>query len=151
MLSVHVQMDAVTAYGVEFPVSVWMKRVAGVSPITPPTGGASHDKPAPLRVIVVIEPVERSSAFFTMDQDGKIVSCDPWFAVLFGFSDSPEVIGKSILEFIPSLKLPASSELIDKVRKQRERVIIVELWYDCRTSSISMYMYALPWHDQPGT
>ena len=112
------QMDAVTAYGVEFPVSVWMKRVSGASPITPPTG---RDKPAPLRVIVVIEPVERSSAFFTMDQDGKIVSCDPWFAVLFGFSDSPEVIGKSILEFIPSLKLPASSELIDKVRTQRER------------------------------
>ena len=108
-----VQMDAVTAYGVEFPVSVWMKRVAGASPITPPTG---RDKPVPPRVIVVIEPVERSSAFFTMDQDGKIVSCDPWFAVLFGFSDSPEVIGKSILEFIPSLKLPASSELIDKVR-----------------------------------
>ena len=108
-----VQMDAVTAYGVEFPVSVWMKRVAGASPITPPTG---RDKPASPRVIVVIEPVERSSAFFTMDQDGKIVSCDPWFAVLFGFSDSPEVIGKSILEFIPSLKLPASSELIDKVR-----------------------------------
>lgn len=111
-------MDAVTAYGVEFPVSVWMKRVAGVSPLTPPTGDASHGKPAPrpLRVIVVIEPVERSSAFYTMDQDGKIVSCDPWFAVLFGFSDSPEVIGKSILEFIPSLKLPASLELIDKVR-----------------------------------
>lgn len=109
-------MDAVTAYGVEFPVSVWMKRVAGASPITPPTRDASpRDKRAPLRVIVVIEPVERSSAFFTMDQDGKIVSCDPWFAVLFGFSDSPEVIGKSILEFIPSLKLPASSELIDKV------------------------------------
>ena len=132
------QMDAVTAYGVEFPVSVWMKRVAGASPITPPTGGASCDKPTPLRVIVVIEPVERSSAFFTMDQDGKIVSCDPWFAVLFGFSDSPEVIGKSILEFIPSLKLPASSELIDKVREreresERATVIIVELWYDCRT------------------
>ncbi len=110
-------MDAVTAYGVEFPVSVWMKRVAGASPITPPTaGGMSRDKSAPPRVIVVIEPVERSSAFFTMDQDGKIVSCDPWFAVLFGFSDSPEVIGKSILEFIPSLKLPASSQLMDKVK-----------------------------------
>lgn len=111
-----VQMDAVTAYGVEFPVSVWMKRVAGASPLTPPSGG----KPPPPRVIVVIEPVERSSAFFTIDQDGKIVSCDPWFAVLFGFSDSPEMINKSILELIPSLELPASSELIDKVRT-RER------------------------------
>ena len=111
----HLQMDAVTSYGMEFPVSVWMKRVVGASPMTPPTGGASSNQNAPLRVIVVIEPVERSSAFFTMDQDGKIVSCDPWFAVLFGFNDSPEVMGKSVLEFIPSLKLPTNSELMDKV------------------------------------
>ena len=83
--------------------------------MTPPSGGVSPNQDAPLRVIVVIEPVERSSAFFTMDQDGKVVSCDPWFAVLFGFSDSPEVIDKSILELIPSLKLPTSSELMDKV------------------------------------
>lgn len=110
-------MDAVTAYGVEFPVSVWMKKVSGTSPVTPPHGDVSPtDKPLPLRVIVVIEPVERSSAFFTMDQNGKIVSCDPWFAVLFGFSDSPEVVSKSVLEFIPSLRLPSSSELTDKVR-----------------------------------
>ena len=111
-------MDAVTAFGVEFPVSVWMKRVIGASLASPSPspGSKSHDqKTVPLRVIVVIEPVERSSAFFTMDQDGKIVSCDPWFAVLFGFSDSPEVIGKSILKLIPSLELPTSTELIDKV------------------------------------
>ena len=108
-------MDAVTAHGVEFPVSVWMKRVAGASSMTPPSGGMSHDPRIPPRVIVVIEPVERSSAFFTMDQDGKIVSCDPWFAVLFGFTESQEMIGRSILDFIPSLKLPSSSELMEKV------------------------------------
>lgn len=46
-------MDAVTSYGIEFPVSVWMKRV---SPAIQP------------RVIVVIEPVERTSAHFTIDE-----------------------------------------------------------------------------------
>ena len=105
-------MDAVTAHGVEFPVSVWMKRVIGSSSMTPPPGGVSHNQQ---RVIVVIEPVERSSAFFTMDQDGKIVLCDPWFAVLFGFNESQEVVGRSILNFIPSLKLPSTSELTEKV------------------------------------
>lgn len=108
-------MDAVSAHGVEFPVSVWMKRVVGPSSMTPPPGGVSHNQQVPQRMIVVIEPVERSSAFFTMDQDGKIVSCDPWFAVLFGFNESQEVVGKSILSFVPSLKLPSTSELTEKV------------------------------------
>jgi len=50
-------MDAMTSYGLLFPVSVWMKRVS--SAVQP-------------RVIVVIEPVERSSAHFTMDM--KVLS-----------------------------------------------------------------------------
>ncbi len=60
-------MDAVTSYGIEFPVSVWMKRV-GVAPST--------DVPGPLvsRVIVIVEPVERSSAFFAADKNGASVS-----------------------------------------------------------------------------
>ena len=46
-------MDAITSYGLEFPVSVWMKRV---NPAVEP------------RVIVVIEPVERTSAHFTVNE-----------------------------------------------------------------------------------
>ena len=46
-------MDAVTSYGVEFPVSVWMKRLKSAEVA---------------RVIVVIEPVERSSAHFTINE-----------------------------------------------------------------------------------
>lgn len=46
-------MDAVTSYGVEFPVSVWMKKVS-----------VSADS---LRVIVVLEPVERTSARFSIN------------------------------------------------------------------------------------
>lgn len=47
-------MDAVSSFGVEFPVSVWMKRVTMA---TDP------------RVIVVIEPVQRTSANFTIDNE----------------------------------------------------------------------------------
>ena len=46
-------MDAVTSYGLEFPVSVWMKKVE-----------STHEP----RVIVVIEPVERCSAHFTLNE-----------------------------------------------------------------------------------
>ena len=62
-------MDAVTSYGVEFPVSVWMKRV-GIPPTATPT---SREHPGQIvsRVIVIIEPVERSSAHFTVDQNGN--------------------------------------------------------------------------------
>ena len=53
-------MDAVTSYGVEFPVSVWMKKV-----------GVSSEC---LRVIVVMEPVERTSALFSLDQQVSLQS-----------------------------------------------------------------------------
>ena len=54
-------MDAVTSYGLEFPVSVWMKKVAHSS------------SPEDPRVIVVIEPVERCSVQFTLNE--KVWSC----------------------------------------------------------------------------
>ena len=54
------QMDAVTSYGLEFPVSVWMKKVA-------------HSSSPDPRVVVVIEPVERCSVQFTLNE--KVWSC----------------------------------------------------------------------------
>lgn len=60
-------MDAVTAYGLEFPVSVWMKRV-GVSHADTSTS------PIAFRVIVIVEPVERSSAYFAVNHDGENLS-----------------------------------------------------------------------------
>lgn len=102
-------MDAVTSYGVEFPVSVWMRRVDVDS---------SHPSPASApspRVIVVVEPVERSSALFSMSASHKITSCDPWFACLFGFENSPEVIDKHISELVPSLKVPATLQDLPQV------------------------------------
>ena len=54
-------MDAVTSYGLEFPVSVWMKKVVHSS------------SPEDLRVIVVIELVERCSVQFTLNE--KVCFC----------------------------------------------------------------------------
>ena len=45
-------MDAITSYGLEFPVSVWMKKVS------------LRQEP---RLIVVIEPVERCTALFSVN------------------------------------------------------------------------------------
>ncbi len=114
-------MDAMTSYGIEFPVSVWMRRV-GKDKAAPPKSADSAPPPqvqAPPtpRVIVVIEPVERSSAVFSMDSSHTIASCDPWFACLFGFQDSSEVIGKPIAEVIPSMELPGTAGDFSNVRK----------------------------------
>lgn len=106
-------MDAVTSYGIEFPVSVWMRRVGRESSAADSAKGP-HTPPTP-RVIVVIEPVERSSALFSMDSNHMIASCDPWFACLFGFQDSSDVIGRHVSELVPSLKLPETIEEFSKV------------------------------------
>jgi len=107
LLIKFLQMDAVTSYGVEFPVSVWMRRVD--------VPHSSPSSPHPPRVIVVIEPVERSSALFSMDTSHRVVTCDPWFACLFGFKDSQEVIGKPVTELIPSLKVTSSLQSLSQV------------------------------------
>lgn len=84
-------MDAVTSYGLEFPVSVWMKKVK--SPHEP-------------RVIVVIEPVERCSAHFTLNEEGIITCCDPWFAILFGYETERDVINNHLSHLVPSVAVP---------------------------------------------
>lgn len=112
-------MDAMTSYGIEFPVSVWMRRVGGdnASGQKPDSSASAPNPQIPLtpRVIVVIEPVERSSALFSLDSNHIIASCDPWFACVFGFQDSSEVIGKRVTELVPSLNLPAAIEELTKV------------------------------------
>jgi PAS domain-containing serine/threonine kinase len=88
-------MDAITSTGIEFPVSVWMRKVI------------SADEP---RVIVVIEPVERCSAYFTINKEGHVVSCDSTFITLFGFDDVDEVVGRNLSLIIPSFSLDKISE-----------------------------------------
>ncbi len=53
--TIIIQMEAITSYGLVFPVSVWMKKFVSSTPDP--------------RVIIVIEPVERTSLYFTIDND----------------------------------------------------------------------------------
>ena len=46
---------------------------------------------------------------------GIVVSCDPWFASLFGYPNTPAVMGQSIFTLIPSISLPHSLEDWEKV------------------------------------
>ena len=46
---------------------------------------------------------------------GVIVSCDPWFACLFGYANGIEVVGKSAQDLIPSLTLPSAKQGLLKV------------------------------------
>lgn len=133
-------MDAVTCYGVEFPVSVWMRRVGGDSKTHTLDLVAPHTQTPPPRVIVVIEPVERSSALFSLDSDHMIVSCDPWFACMFGFQDSLEMIGRRVTELIPSLTLPhtAGEEEVTMVCGWEDRV------HSCESPSLPLSLLPSP-------
>ena len=50
-----------------------------------------------------------------MYMQGIVVSCDPWFASLFGYPNTPAVMGQSIFTLIPSISLPHSLEDWEKV------------------------------------
>ena len=89
-------MDALRCDGIDFPVSVWMKRVK------------TDDEP---RVIVVIEPVARTTAHFSLDPTlREVLFCDENFLTLFGCSGEDDIVGKKVEEFFPSLSVPDASE-----------------------------------------
>lgn len=99
-------MDAVNSDGMEFPVSVWMKKVVG--------SDGDH------RVIVVIEPVARTSAKFELDHKGNICSCDVAFAHLFGYQATDDLDQKPATELMPSLVIPSlHNDEYDDDTKQR--------------------------------
>ena len=133
-------MDAVTSYRVEFPVSVWMRKV-GLDTTHSEAGDMQkphpHATPTP-RVIVVIEPVERSSALFSLSASHLIASCDPWFSCLFGFEDSLEVIGKNVTDLIPSLKLPASLRELPQVKEFHFTLVLITMASCTRVTVIVM-------------
>ena len=46
---------------------------------------------------------------------GLVMSCDPWFASLFGYPNTLSVMDQSIFSLIPSLSLPLSLEELAQV------------------------------------
>ncbi|XP_062285224.1 PAS domain-containing serine/threonine-protein kinase [Scomber scombrus] len=72
------------------------------------------------RWLVMIENVERVSAFLSFSQDGSILTCDLAFAHLHGYHHPDELKGVSVKELIPSLQIPLHSHALPKMlRVQR--------------------------------
>ncbi|XP_037017254.2 PAS domain-containing serine/threonine-protein kinase isoform X2 [Artibeus jamaicensis] len=88
-------VDMVGRGGERIPVSVWMKRV--------------KQEPRPC-CVVVLEPVERVSAWVSFQSDGTVTSCDSVFAHLHGYECEGAVAGQLITDLIPSLQLPAPGQ-----------------------------------------
>ncbi|XP_036925173.1 PAS domain-containing serine/threonine-protein kinase isoform X2 [Sturnira hondurensis] len=88
-------VDMVGRGGERIPVSVWMKRV--------------KQEPRPC-CVVVLEPVERVSAWVSFQSDGTVTSCDSVFAHLHGYECEGAVAGQRVTDLIPSLQLPAPGQ-----------------------------------------
>ncbi|XP_049744667.1 PAS domain-containing serine/threonine-protein kinase isoform X2 [Elephas maximus indicus] len=98
-------VDIVSRSGEKIPVSVWMKRIR-----------QEHTHCC----VVVLEPVERVSAWVSFQCDGTITSCDSLFAHLHGYTSGEEVAGQRITDMIPSVQIPPPGEHIPKnLRIQR--------------------------------
>ncbi|XP_064480754.1 PAS domain-containing serine/threonine-protein kinase-like isoform X2 [Ornithodoros turicata] len=98
-------MDLVDNDGEVVPVSVWMRRLG---PDSEP------------RCLVVMEPVQRTTATVVFDADkGKITAADKSLALLCGYSSGSDLEGMSITELIPALQLPTNDGVLKTVRKQQ--------------------------------
>ncbi|XP_078266759.1 PAS domain-containing serine/threonine-protein kinase isoform X2 [Rhinoraja longicauda] len=100
-------IDIIGKDGVEIPVSVWMKCMTG------------EERQC---CVVVMEPVERLTASVTFTDTGRILSCDKPFAYLHGYASEEEVVGFSITDVIPSVKIPSSCKKIPKNLKIQRAV-----------------------------
>nr|XP_020143670.1 PAS domain-containing serine/threonine-protein kinase isoform X1 [Microcebus murinus]XP_020143671.1 PAS domain-containing serine/threonine-protein kinase isoform X1 [Microcebus murinus] len=100
-------VDIVSRSGEKIPVSVWMKRLR-----------QEHS----LCCVVVLEPVERVSAWVDFQSDGTITSCDSLFAHLHGFVSGEDVVGQHITDLIPSVQLPPPGQHVPKNLKIQRSV-----------------------------
>ncbi|XP_072896702.1 PAS domain-containing serine/threonine-protein kinase [Hemitrygon akajei] len=100
-------IDVIGKGGVQIPVSFWMKHMAG------------EEREC---CVVVMEPVERLTASVTFADTGRILSCDRPFAYLHGYATEEEIVGLSITDVIPSVKIPSSCKKIPKNLKIQRAV-----------------------------
>ncbi|XP_051010336.1 PAS domain-containing serine/threonine-protein kinase [Acomys russatus] len=100
-------VDIVSRNGEKIPVSVWIKRL-------------QQDRG--LCCVVVLEPVERVSAWVAFQSDGTITSCDSLFAHLHGFTSPKDVVGQCVTDLIPSIQLPPPGQHIPKGLKIQRSV-----------------------------
>ncbi|XP_060900547.1 PAS domain-containing serine/threonine-protein kinase isoform X1 [Labrus mixtus] len=91
-------VDAVTSAG-EVPVSLCTLRQSQLEE----------------QSIVMMEIVERISAFLSFSQEGSILTCDLAFAQLHGYQHPDKLKGMFVQELIPSLQIPLHSNAFPKM------------------------------------
>ncbi|GAA6234788.1 PAS domain-containing serine/threonine-protein kinase [Lates japonicus] len=72
-------------------------------------------------MLVMMENVERLSAFLSFSQDGSILTCDLAFAHLHGYHHPDDLKGMSVKELIPSLQIPFHSHALPKMLRVQRR------------------------------
>ncbi|CAN8027257.1 unnamed protein product [Ixodes persulcatus] len=99
-------MDLIDSDGEVVPVSVWVRKL---------------DSDSEPRCLVVMEPVQRTTAAVTFDAArGQILTADKSLAVLCGYSEGSDLEGTPITDIIPSLVLPPAEDgVLKTVRKQQ--------------------------------
>nr|XP_048297890.1 PAS domain-containing serine/threonine-protein kinase [Myodes glareolus]XP_048297891.1 PAS domain-containing serine/threonine-protein kinase [Myodes glareolus]XP_048297892.1 PAS domain-containing serine/threonine-protein kinase [Myodes glareolus]XP_048297893.1 PAS domain-containing serine/threonine-protein kinase [Myodes glareolus]XP_048297895.1 PAS domain-containing serine/threonine-protein kinase [Myodes glareolus] len=100
-------VDVVSRSGEKIPVSVWIKRL---------------QQERGLCCVVVLEPVERVSAWVAFQSDGTITSCDSLFAHLHGFTSPMDIVGQCVTDLIPSMQLPPPGQHVPKSLKIQRSV-----------------------------
>uniref|UniRef100_F7EYX0 PAS domain-containing serine/threonine-protein kinase n=1 Tax=Monodelphis domestica TaxID=13616 RepID=F7EYX0_MONDO len=93
-------VDIVCSNKEKIPVSIWMKKL-------------EHGPCC----VALLEPVERFTVWVTFQSDGKIISCDNLFTQLFGYASLEEVVGREIMDLIPSLQMPPPGQLVSEALK----------------------------------
>ncbi|KAG1680893.1 PAS domain-containing serine/threonine-protein kinase [Nymphon striatum] len=74
------------------PVSIWIRKLASIDYVQ--------------RSLVVLEPVQRTTANILFDETGTIISCDSDLVSLHGYTSVKDVIGSKVNQIIPSLVIP---------------------------------------------
>nr|XP_019954514.1 PREDICTED: PAS domain-containing serine/threonine-protein kinase [Paralichthys olivaceus] len=71
--------------------------------------------------LVMMEKVERFSAFVSFSQDGTVLTCDFAFAHLHGYHHPDELRGMSVKELIPFLQIPLHTHALPKMLRVQRR------------------------------
>ncbi|XP_022242516.1 PAS domain-containing serine/threonine-protein kinase-like [Limulus polyphemus] len=95
-------LDLIDAVGDTTPVSVWARQLP------------EDDEP---RCVVVMEPVERTTASVTFTPQGVITNCDYNFATLCGYLNPADAKHHNIRDIIPSVVLPPTDSCGKKIPK----------------------------------
>ncbi|OXB58644.1 hypothetical protein ASZ78_003611 [Callipepla squamata] len=100
-------VDVINRHKEKIPVSVWLRRIR------------IEDRQ---HCVVLLEPVERLSAFVSFRADGGITSCDLLFAHLHGYTTLEEVVGLNIKDLIPAVQIPLLGKKIPQNLKVQRAV-----------------------------